>query len=863
MTSTAADAQTASAAEDIQYPNLSGEPQIPWKVMHVLLAPNVKLDSVVANMQATYELAPDTWTLPPTPPMGTLDKDGKQIIVWPEGKIIVDGCDIGIYETDDFWPEAKARILGTGKLRGWKMAEIAIPLERYNPVSGQLLQLTDAEIVIDSQRGKKETADKVHGKSRVKKKAVNFATASKDYLKAAGSEKNTKKDSGEILTADAPLAAPTLTNDGYVIITTSNIQGASTKLNDFVAHKQSLGFTVTVVTEAAAADATHYVSGTTCDERAGNIRDWLTSHYLTDEILYVLLIGDPHPTTFTADRSIPMKMCISDHPTDYFFAELTCDWDLDGDGIFGETGTDLGHEVEKYFEVYTGRIPNYGVISNLDSILQKTIDYENESDTLWRHNVLLSMVPLDASTQAYELGEQIKQYQTEPAGIPSVRIYDKDYGVNPPPEYLRANRYPATEWAQGIYGLHIWCTHGNTTLASGIIVTGDTPNLNNNYPTAVWQGSCLTGHPETTSNLGYSVLKNGGIGTAAASRNGWYYVGQTSYINTSSQSGMGYQYSKRLVEQNSLGYALYDTKETLGLWLKNWYVMNLYGDPSVVVLPTLPKMTVSPTDKYYITGVAGLSYSMSSRTYTLTNNDSLSLDWTAQKAADWLDLSVASGTLLAGATVDVEVSLNALADELPPGTYTDTVIFTDSTNGVIFERPVEVVIDTKKLSAYWRLDETTGTTAYDASGNGHDGTLEGGLTFDANSISGQFGGALNFTAADPLPTIGIADVSDVSVPWTASMWVKRTGSASSAVLLNSSAVSLRLQQWNNTGRVGVTRYGVGDYTFNYSTPLDTWVHLTFVGTDSGTTLYVNGNYQDTMGQVISCPMSKIGGGALK
>jgi len=68
----------------------------------------------------------------------------------------------------------------------------------------------------------------------------------------------------------------------YVIITTSTIQSSSTKLAEFITCKQTCGHTVRVITEGATADDTHYVSGSTADERANNIRAWLQTHYTTD-----------------------------------------------------------------------------------------------------------------------------------------------------------------------------------------------------------------------------------------------------------------------------------------------------------------------------------------------------------------------------------------------------------------------------------------------------------------------------------------------------------------------------------------------------------------------------------------------------
>ena len=48
------------------------------------------------------------------------------------------------------------------------------------------------------------------------------------------------------------------------------------------------------------------------------------------------------------------------------------------------------------------------------------------------------------------------------------------------------------------------------------------------------------------------------------------------------------------------------------------------------------------------------------------------------------------------------------------------------------------------LVAWWKLDDGSGTTAMDSSGNGNDGTVEGG----AQWVAGQLGGALQFNGSD-------------------------------------------------------------------------------------------------------------------
>ena len=48
------------------------------------------------------------------------------------------------------------------------------------------------------------------------------------------------------------------------------------------------------------------------------------------------------------------------------------------------------------------------------------------------------------------------------------------------------------------------------------------------------------------------------------------------------------------------------------------------------------------------------------------------MNWTATKVASWVTLSSAGGTLAAGATTTVTVSIDAGANSLATGSYSDT-----------------------------------------------------------------------------------------------------------------------------------------------------------------------------------------------
>ena len=98
--------------------------------------------------------------------------------------------------------------------------------------------------------------------------------------------------------------------------------------------------------------------------------------------------------------------------SDFYYADLTGNWDLDGDGYYGEWGNwgdpnaDFGlGGVDRCCDVLVGRIPCYKSqeyqfpycesVEYLDAILLKTIDYEVQTlvgqSIEWRRSALLPM----------------------------------------------------------------------------------------------------------------------------------------------------------------------------------------------------------------------------------------------------------------------------------------------------------------------------------------------------------------------------------------------------------------------------------------------------------------------------------------
>ncbi len=102
---------------------------------------------------------------------------------------------------------------------------------------------------------------------------------------------------------------------------------------------------------------------------------------------------------------------------------------------------------------------------------------------------------------------------------------------------------------------------------------------------------------------------------------------------------------------------------------------------SLAVNGTTGVLTVTPEGGLSSSGLQGGPFNPSSQVYTLINTGDATLDWVAEATASWLSLSASSGTLAAGASATVTISLNSLAAELLPGTYSDAIQFRNLTNG--------------------------------------------------------------------------------------------------------------------------------------------------------------------------------------
>jgi hypothetical protein len=192
-----------------------------------------------------------------------------------------------------------------------------------------------------------------------------------------------------------------------------------------------------------------------------------------------------------------------------------------------------------------------------------------------------------------------------------------------------------------------------------------------------------------------------------------------------------------------------------------------------------------------------------------------------------------------------------LGSGLAHGTHELSAVQSDASDYHSAAADIMVTVGTEPtLADHWAMDETSGTTVADSAGL-YPGTLTGSTAFAA----GKVGNGLRFDGTVSPVTTG---APDLPAPWTVGVWVDPSAGERSAALLTGASTSVKLQQWDGTGDVGITQKGVTDYVSGYAAPLTTWTYLTLVDDGTTTTVYANGQAVATIGASIALGRADIG-----
>ena len=162
--------------------------------------------------------------------------------------------------------------------------------------------------------------------------------------------------------------------------------------------------------------------------------------------------------------------------------------------------------------------------------------------------------------------------------------------------------------------------------------------------------------------------------------------------------------------------------------------------------------------------------------------------------------------------------------------------------------PSDPVAVTDGLVAWWPLDDVDGELVRDASGNGHNGRIDG-THARPGPANGKVGGALDFRAAHEF--VSIAPPVELSQQWTVAMWLRRSAWNRSSILLGAPDGNALVLEQSKNNRIGIQIDG-GESDFGIYAIPNEWMHVTFVCSATDTTLYGDGHF--VRARRLTCPL---------
>jgi len=427
----------------------------------------------------------------------------------------------------------------------------------------------------------------------------------------------------------------------YVIITTTELVSSVHSLQIW---KEYLGYSVMVVT------IDWIVLEYPGEDLQEQIRNYLINTYENGTPLYVLLVGSP--------STIPMRTChpipweYPDHMlTDFYYADLTGNWNADDDDYFGEYEHD---QVDFTAEAFVGRIPSDDPLL-VRAICQNIIRYENDEGD-WKKNVLSlaaiiyfkNLIAFNwtyARSDGATLMEECYSDIFQPHGYTQVCMYEKE-GISSsvyPCDFPLTYQNVISEWTKG-FGIVNMLGHSTETKVTRFIWNSDDGDnipefengellyrdflrysngkeLGTDKPPIVYSAGCSQFH--SVNNMGKEFLEQGAavayIGTTDLS---FYNI--TRVWNDESDGGafsLDYYFFDYLVNHevkcaDALSYAKsyfadhfmfnYYNADWIYRSLSTLYGFSLYGDPALGITTektdtTLPILDV-PSGYLYLFG---------------------------------------------------------------------------------------------------------------------------------------------------------------------------------------------------------------------------------------------------------------------
>ena len=439
-------------------------------------------------------------------------------------------------------------------------------------------------------------------------------------------------------------------------------------------HKTGIGIDTTIVGISSIGNTTNA------------IKSYIQNVYNSSDLAFVLLVGD------AAQITTPI---VNTGASDPWYAKL------------------VGND--DYPDIIIGRFSAESA-GDVDTQVQRTIAYENDHATMqdwfWKGVGIAS----DQGAGIGDEGQSDRQHEDEIRGWllgDGYTLVDQVYD----PGASAATLANAINSGRGIinYTGHGWEQGWSTTGFSNSNVNALT---NTDMLPFIVSVACLNGAFTGTTCFGEAWLRatdtsgqpTGAIGIYASS------VSCSWAPPMEMQDEFNILYTDASEPYHAFGTMCFagscssiDAYGSEGVAIYDEY--QIFGDPSVRIIGTVEPPTglsVSGTD-LAAAGQRGGPYTPDSTTYTLQNRNDTPIAYDVSVDVPWVDVSLSSGTLAGGESLDIVVSLNAAANTLSHGLHEGTITFTNLTDhDGDTQRPVSIDVDAKNVQYSFPMDSDPG-----------------------------------------------------------------------------------------------------------------------------------------------------------
>lgn len=407
-------------------------------------------------------------------------------------------------------------------------------------------------------------------------------------------------------------------NYDYLVISTPALYAA---LGDWVSYRQSQGLAIQF------ADINSILATQLGANDAEKMRNFMVTEYMMQPFTYLMIVGDYDtvPVAFLT----PEPNGYDTVPSDFFYSDLTSNWDSDNDGRYGEYSSGIGEgdwEIDFTPEIFVGRLSTNSA-TEVSAIASRIVAFDSSNEP-YKSKALLPAAFLNYSDEP-----EIGMPQTDGADFfqlaknTVLRHFDnttlyEQLGVvaSHPSDYPLDYSQFNTLLRGTDYGLINWSAHGSSVSSSRKVwmedVNGNNipdsyemqwmnlvnkqsfSNLTATGGSVIFAASCYNGRIDgNESSLGEYALIKKAVGVIAATRTGWYKVGWQN-PGWGGLSSYNYHFLENYAEAgHSLGaahahtnllhtqyYLFGDPIDSGGIiWpeLQNVYTYILYGDPAI------------------------------------------------------------------------------------------------------------------------------------------------------------------------------------------------------------------------------------------------------------------------------------------